>query len=291
MGSAVGQVPEYTCDITTWAVSSATVPVLVKLTPNITDIRTAARAAKDGGAAGVSLINTINSITGVDLDSFTPRPVVGSMSSHGGYCGPAVKPIALNMVSSIAADPYTADLPISGIGGIETWQDVAEYILLGSTTVQVCTAVMHYGYRIVEGMAEGLSNYLDSKGMSSLEDLRGLSVNRVTDWQSLDINYVVKADIDQDKCINCGMCYVACKDGAHQAIGANRDGDKTNVWIIDDLCVGCNLCSLVCPVQGCITMEEREFGQTHMTWNEFTSDDSPGDLIPRPKHDVTIGGE
>ncbi|MCL1594931.1 MAG: NAD-dependent dihydropyrimidine dehydrogenase subunit PreA [Actinomycetia bacterium] len=292
MGAAVGQVPDYTCDITGWAKASATVPVLVKLTPNITDIRMAARAAKNGGADGVSLINTINSITGVDLDNFVPRPVVGDKSSHGGYCGPAVKPIALNMVASIAADPFTEGLPISGIGGIATWQDVAEYILLGSTTIQVCTAVMHYGYRIVEDMAEGLSNYLDSKGMASVNELRGLSVAKVTDWQDLDINYVVKADIDQDKCIHCGLCYVACQDGAHQAIGAERsEDDKTNVWIIEDACVGCNLCSLVCPVQGCITMEEREFGQTHMTWNEYTSDASPGDLYPRPKHGVTIGGD
>lgn len=290
MGSAVGQVPEYTCDITGWAKSSATVPVFVKLTPNITDITVAARAAKDGGADAVSLINTINSITGVDLDSFVPRPVVGDMSSHGGYCGPAVKPIALNMVAAIAADSYTEDLPISGIGGIATWQDVAEYILLGATNIQVCTAVMHYGYRIVEDMHEGLSNYLDSKGMASVEELRGLSVNKVTDWQSLDINYVIKATIDQDKCINCGLCYIACFDGAHQAISAERTADdKTKVAIIDDLCVGCNLCSLVCPVQGCITMEERDLGQTHMTWNEYISDDRPGELYPRPKHGLTIG--
>jgi dihydropyrimidine dehydrogenase (NAD+) subunit PreA len=290
MGAAVGQVPEYTCDITGWAKASATVPVFVKLTPNITDIRVAARAAKDGGADAVSLINTINSITGVDLDSFTPRPVVGNQSSHGGYCGPAVKPIALNMVASIAADPLTEDLPISGIGGISTWEDVAEYILLGSTTIQVCTAVMHYGYRIVEDMTEGLSNYLDSKGMSSVNELRGLSVNKVTDWQSLDINYVVKAAIDQDKCIHCGLCYIACQDGAHQAIGTKRTADdKTDVWIIDDLCVGCNLCSLVCPVQDCITMEEREFGQTHMSWNDLMGEDPPGDLFPRPKHGLTIG--
>ncbi len=290
MGAAVGQVPEYTCDITGWAKASATVPVFVKLTPNITDIRVAARAAKDGGADAVSLINTINSITGVDLDSFTPRPVVGNQSSHGGYCGPAVKPIALNMVASIAADPLTEDLPISGIGGISTWEDVAEYILLGSTTIQVCTAVMHYGYRIVEDMTEGLSNYLDSKDMSSVNELRGLSVNKVTDWQSLDINYVVKAAIDQDKCIHCGLCYIACQDGAHQAIGTKRTADdKTDVWIIDDLCVGCNLCSLVCPVQDCITMEQREFGQTHMSWKDLMGEDPPGDLFPRPKHGLTIG--
>jgi dihydropyrimidine dehydrogenase (NAD+) subunit PreA len=150
--------------------------------------------------------------------------------------------------------------------------------------------VMHYGYRIVEDMAEGLSNYLDSKGMSSVNELRGLSVNKVTDWQSLDINYVVKATIDQDKCIHCGLCYIACQDGAHQAIGTKRTADdKTDVWIIDDLCVGCNLCSLVCPVQDCITMEEREFGQTHMSWSDFTGANPPGDLFPRPKHDLTIG--
>ncbi len=290
MGSAVGQVPEYTCDITGWAKASATVPVFVKLTPNITDIRVAARAAKNGGADAVSLINTINSITGVDLDSMIPRPVVGNKSSHGGYCGPAVKPIALNMVASIAADPLTEDLPISGIGGIGTWQDAAEFILLGATTVQVCTAVMHYGYRIVEAMAEGLSNYLDSKGIARVSDLRGLSVPKVTSWQDLDINYVIKASIDQDACVHCGLCYVACQDGAHQAIGTERiDDEKTRVWIIEDLCVGCNLCSLVCPVSGCITMEERDFDQTHMTWNEYVSDESPGELYPRPKHGLTIG--
>ncbi len=291
MGSAVGQVPEYTCDITGWAKASSKVPVFVKLTPNITDIRTAARAAKDGGADAVSLINTINSITGVDLDTLVPRPAVGDMSSHGGYCGPAVKPIALNMVASIAADPYTEGLPISGIGGIGTWQDVAEYLLLGATTIQVCTAVMHYGYRIVEDMAEGLSNYLDSKGMESVSELHGLSVPKVTDWQHLDINYIIKAEIDQDKCIHCGLCYVACLDGAHQAIGAKRgEDDKTHVWIIEDACVGCNLCSLICPVQDCITMHERELGQTHMTWSQYTGPDSPGELYPRPKHDITIGG-
>ncbi|MDK1017425.1 MAG: NAD-dependent dihydropyrimidine dehydrogenase subunit PreA [Actinomycetota bacterium] len=289
MGSAVGQVPEYTCDITGWAKESATVPVFVKLTPNITDIRVAARAAKTGGADAVSLINTINSITGVDLDSFTPRPVVGRMSSHGGYSGPAVKPIGLNMVASIAADPFTEGLPISGIGGIATWQDVAEYILLGATTIQVCTAVMHYGYRIVEGMAEGLSNYLDSKGMASVNELRGLSVNKVVDWQDLDVNYIVKAEIDQDKCIHCGLCYIACYDGAHQAIGVEYKDDETKVWIIDDLCVGCNLCSLVCPVQGCIEMVERDHGQTHMSWNDYLSDEKPGELYPRPKHGLTIG--
>src|SRR4051812_45323319 len=145
MGAAVGQVPEYTCKITEWAKEAARTPVIVKLTPNITDVTWAARAAKKGGADAVSLINTINSITGIDLDTFAPRPMVAGRSSHGGYCGPAVKPIALNMVSAVAQDPDVR-IPISGIGGISTWRDAAEFMLLGSTTVQVCTAVMHYGY-------------------------------------------------------------------------------------------------------------------------------------------------
>src|SRR3977135_155883 len=149
MGAAVGQVPEYTCQIVQWVKEIAKTPVIVKLTPNVTDVIYPARAAKKGGADAVSLINTINSITGVDLDTFTPRPDVGGRSAHGGYCGPAVKPIALNMVSAVMKDPG-ATRPVSGIGGVSTWRDAAEFLLLGATTVQVCTAVMHYGFRIVE---------------------------------------------------------------------------------------------------------------------------------------------
>src|SRR5579871_2857416 len=147
MGSAVGQVPEYTELITSWVKEVARTPVLVKLTPNISDIRMVARAAKRGGADGLSAINTINSITGIDLDTFTPRPDVGGLSSHGGYCGPAVKPIALNMVQQIASDAAVG-IPISGIGGVSGWREAAEFILLGCGTVQVCTAAMHHGFRI-----------------------------------------------------------------------------------------------------------------------------------------------
>src|SRR3984957_18330376 len=162
MGSAVGQVPEYAQMITSWVKEAARTPVLVKLTPNISDIRMVARAAKRGGADGLSAINTINSITGIDLDTLTPRPDVGGKSSHGGYCGPAVKPIALNMVQQLASDPETG-LPVSGIGGVATWQDAAEFILLGCGSVQVCTAVMHYGFRIVEDLIDGLQNWMDEK--------------------------------------------------------------------------------------------------------------------------------
>jgi dihydropyrimidine dehydrogenase (NAD+) subunit PreA len=288
MGAAIGQVPEYCGQITTWAKEAATVPVLVKLTPNVADIRGPARAAFEGGADAVSLINTINSITGIDLDTFAPRPAVDGESSHGGYCGPAVKPIALHMVSAIADDPELEDPAISGIGGITTWQDAAEFILLGATTIQVATAVMHWGFRIVEGMIDGLSNYLDHKGMASVTELRGLSLGRIKEWKDLDLNYVIKAHIDQDACIGCGVCYIACNDGAHQAIGAERDGERTRVWIKEDACVGCNLCSLVCPIAGCITMQEQETTEGPLTWTEYAEGVGP-DLIPRPKHGLTFG--
>ncbi len=221
MGSAVGQVPEYAQMITAWVKEVARTPVVVKLTPNITDIRAVARAAKRGGADGVSAINTINSITGIDLDTLTPRPDVGGKSSHGGYCGPAVKPIALNMVQQIASDAESS-LPISGIGGVSGWRDAAEFMLLGCGTVQVCTAAMHYGFRIVEDMLDGLSNWMDERGYRTIEDFRGLSVPRVTEWKHLDLNYKIVALIHPEKCIGCELCYTACWDGAHQCIHMDR---------------------------------------------------------------------
>ncbi|MBV9742849.1 MAG: NAD-dependent dihydropyrimidine dehydrogenase subunit PreA, partial [Acidobacteriia bacterium] len=223
MGSAVGQVPDYAEMITGWVKEKARTPVLVKLTPNITDIRQIARAARRGGADGLSAINTLNSITGIDLDTFEPRPNVDGLSSHGGYCGPAVKPIALNMVQQLASDA-AARLPISGIGGIGSWRDAAEFILLGCGTVQVCTAVMHYGYRIIEDMIEGLQNWMREKGFGSIGDFRGCSVAKVTDWNHLNLNYKIVARIHAEQCIGCELCYIACWDGAHQCIHLDRGG-------------------------------------------------------------------
>ncbi len=284
MGAAVGQVPEYTCRITEWVKEAAKTPVIVKLTPNITDVTFAARAAKNGGADAVSLINTINSITGIDLDDFSPRPKVAGRSSHGGYCGPAVKPIALNMVASVAQDPEVG-VPISGIGGIGSWRDAAEFIVLGATTVQVCTAVMHYGFRIVEDMIDGLGNYLDEKGMRSPAELRGRALPSVTKWEELDLNYKIIANVDQAKCIGCGLCYVACNDGAHQSIAARPRGDgRTEVRILEDMCVGCNLCSLVCPVEGCITMKKVETGRPQVSWKEFAKDPEAHAYLKNPHH-------
>ncbi|GAB4359244.1 MAG: NAD-dependent dihydropyrimidine dehydrogenase subunit PreA [Oricola sp.] len=254
MGSAVGQVPEYIQMVAEWCKQHTDMPVIVKLTPNITDIRYPARAAKAGGADAVSLINTISSIVSVDLDNFSPVPSIDGKGTHGGYCGPAVKPIALNMVAEIARDPETAGMPISGIGGVTTWRDAAEFIALGCGTVQVCTAAMTYGFKIVQEMIAGLANYMDEKGFRTIEDFRGMAVPNVTDWQYLNLNYVTKAKIDQDKCIKCGRCHIACEDTSHQAITSMVDGQR-HFEVIDAECVGCNLCVNVCPVENCITME------------------------------------
>ncbi|MBO6575996.1 MAG: NAD-dependent dihydropyrimidine dehydrogenase subunit PreA [Rhodothermales bacterium] len=314
MGSAVGQVPEYTCMVTEWAKEVASTPVLVKLTPNVTDIRGPGRAAAKAGADGISLINTINSIVGVDLDTLAPRPQVAGRGSHGGYCGPAVKPIALNMVQQIASDPDIG-LPVSGIGGVQTWQDAVEFLLLGAGNVQVCTAAMHYGFRIVEQLESGLKNWMREKGFETLNDFVGASVARVGAWNQLDLGYKVVADIDQDTCIHCGLCYIACEDGAHQSISRTEvpladflanglgttavmeSGKQTVVAgaghgyvnryeIKKDTCVGCNLCSLVCPVSGCISMVEMDSGLPSMNWSEYQEKLARGevDRIEPPGH-------
>ena len=260
MGAAVGQVPEYIQMVTAWCKHYSRLPVIVKLTPNISDVRMPARAAKAGGADAVSLINTINSIMGVDLDRMVMSPSTGGMGSHGGYCGPAVKPIALNMVAEIARDPQTAGLPISGIGGITTWRDAAEYIALGCGTVQVCTAAMVYGFKIVQDMCDGLSNFMDERGYERIEDFRGQAVPTVTDWKFLNLNHIDKAVINQDSCIQCGRCHVVCEDTSHQAITHIVDGMR-RFEVKEEECVGCNLCVSICPVPECITMRALQPGE------------------------------
>ncbi len=255
MGAAVGQVPEYIQMVAEWCKQNTQLPVIVKLTPNITDIRAPARAAKAGGADAVSLINTINSIISVNLDTMAPEPSIDGWGSHGGYCGPAVKPIALNMVAEIARDPETAGIPISGIGGVTTWRDAAEFMALGAGNVQVCTAAMTYGFRIIEELTQGLSDWMDEQGHARVSDIVGKATPNVKDWQNLNLNYISKAVIDQDLCIQCGRCHVVCEDTSHQAITSTVDG-KRHFEVIDEECVGCNLCVSVCPVVDCISMEQ-----------------------------------
>lgn len=268
MGSAVGQVPDLVRQNTEWVKEVAEVPVIVKLTPNITDIRHTARAAVQGGADAVSMINTINSLMGVDLNTWRPIPHVDGKGAHGGYCGPAVKPIALHMVADCARDPEIG-VPISGIGGISTWQDTVEFLLMGATGVQVCTAVMHHGFRIVEDMIDGLNNYLDERDISSVTELTGQSVHRYTEWGNLNLEYKVVARINPDTCIRCNKCYIACEDTAHQCIDRiELESGPPQLVVREEDCVGCNLCSMVCPVDGCITMVEVETGRPPQTWRE-----------------------
>jgi dihydropyrimidine dehydrogenase (NAD+) subunit PreA len=254
MGAAVGQVPEYIQMATEWAKNAASIPVIVKLTPNVTSILPPAKAALDGGADAVSLINTINSIMRVDYDTLTMFPATDSMGTHGGYCGEAVKPIALNMVAEIARTRETHTLPISGIGGVTDWRDAVDFLALGASNVQICTAAMVYGFRIIDDLVDGLSTFLDDKGLT-LEQLVGKAVPSVTDWQYLNLNYVEKAVIDQDLCIHCGRCHIVCEDTSHQAITNMVDGER-RFEVIDEECVGCNLCTSICPVDGCITMKK-----------------------------------
>ena len=295
MGSAVGEEPKVLQEITSWAKDFSSVPVFVKLSPNVIDIRDPGIAAVKGGCDGISLINTIKSIIGVDLDTLVPKPSVGKESTHGGYCGPAIKPIALHMAAVLAKDPRIK-VPVSAIGGISNWQDAAEFLALGATTIQVCTAVMHYGYRIVDDMIDGLNNYLNEKGMRSTSELTGQAIPGFVEWGELDLNYDLIAKIDADKCIGCGLCYVACLDGAHQCIHTKkgpchawhgkpdhgfspRTEVKPAVWhdggdtvmshvpfVDEEECIGCNLCMLVCPVPDCITMEEVSQTKVKESW-------------------------
>ncbi|WP_027416706.1 NAD-dependent dihydropyrimidine dehydrogenase subunit PreA [Aneurinibacillus terranovensis] len=268
MGSAVGQQPELVQMQTAWVKEVARTPVIVKLTPNITDIRYTARAAVQGGADAVSMINTINSLMGVDLDTWNTIPHVDGKGAHGGYCGPAVKPIALNMVAECARDPLVG-VPISGIGGISNWRDVVEFMLMGASGIQVCTAAMLYGFRIVEDMAEGLSNYLDEKGIASVMDIVGKSVQRYSDWGNLNLNYKIVARIDEEYCIHCNRCHIACEDTSHQCIDIVPNGaGKEKLVVREEDCVGCNLCSIVCPIEDCITMVEVPTDLPPQTWKE-----------------------
>jgi dihydropyrimidine dehydrogenase (NAD+) subunit PreA len=209
---------------------------------------------------------------GVDLETFAPQPTVAGKSSHGGYCGPAVKPIALHLVSTVAKK---VRIPVIGIGGISNWVDAAEHIALGAAAVQVCTAVMHYGFRIVEDLIDGLGQYMDGRGFGTVEEFRGRALPNVVDWGELDLNHKIIAEVHPELCIGCHLCYVACEDGAHQCIEeypkshGGPDGSGQRVpRIIEEECVGCNLCALVCPVENCITMKQVDTGKPPMSWSD-----------------------
>lgn len=271
MGAAVGQVPEYCEQITAWVTEIARIPVIVKLTPNVTSIVAPARAALTAGANALSLINTVNSIIGVDLETLEITPSIGGKGGHGGYAGPAVKPIALNMLSALGTDPVVSGSgrPISGMGGVTTWRDAAEFLLLGATSIQVCTAVMHYGFRIIDELCDGLSNWMDRKGFASIDQLVGRSLHRISDFGNFDLSFRAVARIDAQQCIRCNLCYVACTDTAHQCIDLVAGNDRPQPVVREEDCVGCRLCYNVCPVDRCIEMVTPAPLRDSVTWSEL----------------------
>lgn len=287
MGSAVGQEPAVLETIVSWVMEVAKIPVITKLTPNISHIVDPGLAAVKGGSDAISLVNTFKSIVGIDLETYAPYPVVDGKGTNGGYCGPAVKPIALDMVKELAQHPEIKDTPISGIGGIETWRDAVEFMLLGASSVQVCTAVMHYGFGIVREMKAGLTEFMDQKGYNTIYDFVGKALPNTTEWKHLNLKHKVVATIDSSKCIGCELCYIACDDGAHQAISLSKIEGLRIPEIIDENCVGCNLCALVCPVEECITMEKRDDGTQDVSWDER----SIANNVPTTFNDDLAGGK
>lgn len=255
LGSAIGQNPTLTGEVTSWVREATKLPILVKLTPNITDIRLPARSAISAGANGISLINTINSIISVDVENFIPTPKVAGKSTHGGYCGPAIRPIALYHLSRIAQDEkLTQPVNISGMGGIETWQNAVEFMLLGARTVQVCTAIMRNGYKIIDELIHGTIKWMKEKNFDSIEDFSGIALKNLLSFEKLDKSFKVVAHIDQKRCIQCEKCYYTCEDGCYQSIIREKTKKGVRFYVDEQKCVGCNMCHLVCPVDSCIKM-------------------------------------
>jgi dihydropyrimidine dehydrogenase (NAD+) subunit PreA len=246
MGAFIGQSDKMTGEVVSWVKKVAKVPVIVKLTPNVTDIAFVAKAAKENGADALAATNTVLGLIGVELDTLTPLPSVNGVSTYGGYSGPGIKPIALRCVAQISK---ATGLPVSGLGGLNTWQDAAEFMAVGATTVQVCTAVMWEGYGIIDKLTNGLEAYMDKKGFTDLHPIIGAALPKIVDFPEMPLDPRVKASVD-DSCNGCMLCISACSDGGFQAITGMK-GEK--ITIDGDLCDGCSLCVMVCPL-GSITM-------------------------------------
>ena len=247
MGSDVGQSTELVKAYCSAVRKGTKLPILAKMTPNIGNIEEVALASVQGGANGIAAINTVKSITQIDCESYCACPSVGGKSTVSGYSGKAVKPIALRFIHDIAKCPDLKGIPISGIGGIETWKDALEFILLGAENVQVTTSVMEYGYRIIDDMIGGLSEYMDKKGIACVVDLVGKALPGMAASSELRRDYRIFPEFDYKNCVGCGRCYLSCRDGGHQAI--LWEHKKRKPQLIRDNCVGCHLCTLVCPTQ------------------------------------------
>ncbi len=245
LGVTIGQDAGLITRFTSAVRRGTTLPVLAKMTPNLMDMVPMAVAARQGGADGIAAINTISSITGVNINTFTAEPDVHGHSIVGGYSGPAVKPIALRFISDLARSEDLRGMHISGMGGIENWIDALEFISLGAGSVQVTTAVMQYGYRIIDDLLDGLIYYLKLKRFSSIHPIVGAAVKSIVPHNQLERDTVLFPHFDREKCIGCGRCYTSCYDGGHQAI--EFDPQTRTPRLIGSRCVGCHLCRLVCP--------------------------------------------
>lgn len=245
LGSDVGTNPELVSKFTKATKKGTSLPVLAKMTPNITNMEIPARAAAEAGADGLAAINTIKSIMNVNLDTFNTAPEVVGYSSVGGYSGKAVKPIALRFIHDMKVDPVLADKPVSGMGGITTWKDAMEFIAMGCSTVQITTSVMEYGYRIIDDLIDGLSRYLSERGFNKVEDILGKALSKVVPAQDLERDSICYPKFDRSSCVGCGRCIVSCYDGGHQALTASEDRKPI---MNAKKCVGCHLCTTVCPV-------------------------------------------
>jgi dihydropyrimidine dehydrogenase (NAD+) subunit PreA len=229
------------------------IPVIAKMTPNITDMTEPALYAKNGGADAISAINTVSGISEIGLDDWVPRPNIFGIGAISGTSGPAIKPIGLHFIADMA-QCGALGLPLSGIGGIETWIDALEYILLGASTIQVTTGILHYGYRIVEDMIEGLSDCMAAKGITRVADLIGKALPNLKTTDHFDLDRQGITQYDLEKCVGCGQCYIVCRDAGGQAI--TWIAEKRRPALNEDKCLSCMICSFVCPVPGLISFKE-----------------------------------
>ncbi len=252
-GHRVGQDFHAVAAFTEVVKKASKLPVIAKMTPNITDMVPVALSAKEGGADAISAINTLRAITEIDINTFTPLPNIHGNSSPTGFSGPSAKPIALRFVSELY-NSKQLNLPISGIGGIETWIDALHFLLLGATNLQVTTGIMKYGYRIVEDMIEGLGDYMLERNIQSLDEIIGRAAKKIVDPSEFNTRYQAVSVVDDTKCIGCGQCYISCQDGANQAMKFDAATRKASVN--EERCLGCMLCKHVCPVWDCITYKE-----------------------------------
>lgn len=244
LGSDVGTDPELVARYTAATKRGTSLPVLAKMTPNITNMEVPARAAVEAGADGLAAINTIKSVMNIHLETFVSEPNVEGKSSVGGYSGKAVKPIALRFIHDMKKDEELKNIPISGMGGIETWKDAAEFMALGCETIQVTTGVMQYGYRIIDDLISGMKHYLNQIGAKSIREIVGKALPHVVPTDAVNRHTIQYPKFNREICVGCGRCYISCYDGGHQAIYL----DENRIPKMDaKKCVGCQLCRLVCP--------------------------------------------